>query len=202
MIQNSFRENPVAAAFVKRKAQPTSHNPFTNPIGEKQDDSEDKRRNMARVFDLVKWSRKAESWNARPITSPTVIEMANQLQEFPAGVYPTATFSGPRPQYHIAVCSNGDRFLVDTQGYDYARYIARLPDAGKSVREAQSFPRWDINKDAAFNPTEFTDDLSEKIQQNYKLDPGVANGIAQLALQILEEQGVVNKSESSERYQD
>lgn len=76
----------------------------------------------------IPWQRKAESWDGPAVTTAEVLMEAAKLPEFPAGGDPCECFEdGPRPQFFVAVCKNGDRFLVDTQGYDYARYIARLP---------------------------------------------------------------------------
>jgi hypothetical protein len=77
---------------------------------------------------LIPWSRKAEAWHTpRQVEDAAVIELAAGLPEFRAHEYPTKEFPEARPQYHVAVLATGERFLVDTQGYDYARYIARLP---------------------------------------------------------------------------
>jgi hypothetical protein len=73
--------------------------------------------------------------------------------------------------------------------------ISQLSDLPKS------FPRWDINKEGKFNPSEFKGELSKMLQDRFKTESGAANGMAQAALEVLEKQGVLNKSASTERWQ-
>lgn len=78
--------------------------------------------------------RKAESWPTRATASAAAVD-ALELPSFDfAEVYgrgyatPLASFAGCEagmPQ-HFILCRGEDRFLIDTQGYDYARYIARI----------------------------------------------------------------------------
>lgn len=84
---------------------------------------------LERIVDLARipWSRKADAWQGREIENEAVIEAANELPEFPAGASPCFDLPAGRPRIFVAVTKGGSRFLVDTQGYDYARYIALLP---------------------------------------------------------------------------
>lgn len=75
----------------------------------------------------IPWARKAEVWAADMITDAAVLAEAAKLPEFRACEWPGEFFGDARPQFFVAVCADGARFLIDTQGYDYARYIARLP---------------------------------------------------------------------------
>jgi hypothetical protein len=76
------------------------------------------------------WVRKAETWNAPDLQcSPEVRAMIEALPAIQVRTpWPTADLPFEAPQYFIAVLPDGRRFLVDTEGYDYARYITRLPE--------------------------------------------------------------------------
>jgi hypothetical protein len=82
---------------------------------------------------LVPWKHKAARWDeARLIEDPAVIAATATFRVYDGPSSPLHYFPDEangvhhRPQFHI-VQIESQRFLVDTQGYDYARYIARLP---------------------------------------------------------------------------
>lgn len=76
------------------------------------------------MFDL-KWSRKAYDWDEVTADRRAWIAIEG-LQAFPAGSSPMDTFPDSRPSLHLTYRTNGDWFLVDSQGYDYARYAVRI----------------------------------------------------------------------------
>lgn len=87
---------------------------------------------------LVRWARKAEAWSEAPmVTNPEALAEAETLPVFEACSNPGRKWDEELPQYHIAIRPNGDRFLVNTEGYDYARYIARLPKACPSCHRTE-----------------------------------------------------------------
>ena len=96
---------------------------------------------METILSKANWTCKAESWNeAEVITDQAVLaEVQARLADGRLPIYhsnemyPCSYFAGTdaktRPQFFVARRADGRRFLVDTQGYDYARYIAALPEA-------------------------------------------------------------------------
>jgi len=91
----------------------------------------------ARPFDLYQfvggWERKACSWDA-PIARCSHPGGREAIDALPvirlATPFPTASFpqrSEEYPQYFVALLGDGRRFLVDTEGAQYARYIVQLP---------------------------------------------------------------------------
>lgn len=74
---------------------------------------------------LNTWSRKAESWE-RVTADEKANHYAKGLPVYPITDYPCQSFPEERPQYHVERSFGGERFLIDTQGYDYARYAIRL----------------------------------------------------------------------------
>jgi hypothetical protein len=87
---------------------------------------------LIEVMSPLPWCRKAETWSEADRNTPSpgaLLEaLVARLETFPAGPWPLTRFSGPRPQIFIAVTPKGDRYLVDHQGYDYARYVMALPE--------------------------------------------------------------------------
>lgn len=81
-------------------------------------------------LNTIRWARKASDWAAPTVTSPDVLTEANNLPIFPAMDNPLDDAAG-RPQFYVAVLIDGRRFLVNTEGYEYARYIAALPNIPK-----------------------------------------------------------------------
>ncbi len=84
---------------------------------------------------ITKWARKADSWIDESIPVITAqhalvtiqqLIVANELLVFPTTREAYEDFEGPRPQFFVAQLENGDRFLVDSQGYNYPRYVARI----------------------------------------------------------------------------
>lgn len=96
-------------------------------------------------IDISKFARKGWSWDRRyevggvriPTASRNAQKSAASLPEFAAEESPCATFSGERPQYHVARLPDGRRFIVDTQGFDYARYVAQLPSRRTAKKRAR-----------------------------------------------------------------
>jgi hypothetical protein len=84
---------------------------------------------------LVSWHRKAPGWYASVVTSAEALAEIAKLPVFESNeLYPVTDFRGPkRPQLHVLVRPDGTRFVVDTQGYGYARYIAQLPPVTVTV---------------------------------------------------------------------
>lgn len=83
------------------------------------------------TYARIPWLRKAESWKeAEGYVAPADLDLTG-IPEFPAEPDPMRTFSMPRPRFFIAVRPGGDRFLVNTEGYDYGRYVAALPKESK-----------------------------------------------------------------------
>lgn len=80
---------------------------------------------------LIPWFRKDSDWlrgyEGKNVEDPGVLAAVATLPSFPAERSPMDRFQGPRPQFFVAALPDGSRYLVDHQGYDYARYIARLP---------------------------------------------------------------------------
>lgn len=92
-----------------------------------------------KTYQLIKWTRKPVFWDALLVTSTEALAEVERagLPMFEATANPMEGW-GPwgiseLPQFFIAVRPNGERFLVNTEGYDYARYIAKLP--GKACPE-------------------------------------------------------------------
>jgi hypothetical protein len=77
-------------------------------------------------MNLAPWARKAATWDAPLVTDEATLEAITDLLIFPAGEYPLDDFAGERPRYFIARLLDGRRFLVNTEGYNYARYIVAL----------------------------------------------------------------------------
>jgi len=91
---------------------------------------------MKNEIDVRNFARKAESWDRWynlliPLASRSVQKIAASLPVFKAEPTPCDDFRGERPQYHVAKTLDGRRFVVDTQGYNYARYIERLPSRSR-----------------------------------------------------------------------
>ncbi len=82
----------------------------------------------ANPLDSAHYTRKAYNWSeADTDARRAVLHAAKYLPVFSTHGKPIDDFPEDRPQYHIAEV--GDHlYLVDTQGFNYARYIARLPD--------------------------------------------------------------------------
>lgn len=84
---------------------------------------------MSSPFRHQAFGRKPEDWTDGYI--PEVAGLAltglSALPVYPAPVFPCDDLPDGLPQYFIAERPNGDRFLVDTQGYNYCRYVARIP---------------------------------------------------------------------------
>lgn len=81
-------------------------------------------------FYNIPYGRKEVDWNSESI--PTITSEAAWLAlpglpTFPAEARPSDDIPEDRPQYFIAERPNGDRFVVDTEGYNYCRYVARIP---------------------------------------------------------------------------
>lgn len=100
--------------------------------------SERPSRALDEAFFSYAW-RKATSWT-EPGSFPWHIysEFENEIESFPQYLihpgHPLESFDKFYPQWYIAIGEEG-RFLVDTEGFDYARYIVRLPDvSGKEAR--------------------------------------------------------------------
>jgi hypothetical protein len=94
---------------------------------------------MENELKRANWTRKAERWEAEVINDPavlTAIKAGLETNRLPvylsAEAFPCSKFSGTdaesRPRFFVAKRPNGRSFLVDTQGYDYHRYIAQLPE--------------------------------------------------------------------------
>lgn len=90
--------------------------------------------NLASGIDLLVavkgWARKAESWHAGTaiVRRPAVQEAIEALPVHRiTTAYPCQDFPFPAPNYFVGVRPNGVRFLVATEGSNYARYIVRLP---------------------------------------------------------------------------
>lgn len=83
--------------------------------------------------------RKAERWDLIPVLRlPEALKQVEEgladgsLQTFTTlGNGPCSDFPemDRRPVWHVQALPNGARFLIDTEGYTYARYAIRLPDA-------------------------------------------------------------------------
>jgi hypothetical protein len=84
------------------------------------------------LYGMVRgWVRKAESWNA-PVAPAPSAEAQAIIDALPVHrvntPWPTADLPFEAPQYFVAVLPDGRRFLVDTEGGNYCRYIIRLPE--------------------------------------------------------------------------
>lgn len=80
---------------------------------------------------LTKLTCKPGAWiDARPVTNPRTVELATGSLPVYENNHPNpcATFLEDRERFHIAVF-RGRRYLVNTEGYDYARYIGALDNA-------------------------------------------------------------------------
>jgi hypothetical protein len=76
------------------------------------------------------WIRKACSWDAPVAKIPalSVRAIIDALPAIPVSTnHPCADFPFEAPQYFVAIRPDGRRFLVDTEGATYARYIVQLP---------------------------------------------------------------------------
>ena len=99
----------------------------------------------------LKWSRKAWKWDeVNEDSRARAAAVDAKLVVYFAEVSPCTYFSGPRPQMHIAETPNGDRFLVDTQGYNYARYAVRIPEEHVKPEMADIEWAWAEGYDAGF----------------------------------------------------
>lgn len=76
------------------------------------------------------WIRKAASWHA-PVAQIPSLAVQAIVDALPAirvnTPWPCADFPFTAPQYFVAIRPDGRRFLVDTEGATYARYIVQLP---------------------------------------------------------------------------
>jgi hypothetical protein len=84
----------------------------------------------ARAFAGAAFSRKPTSWN-EAVGFDRVDgneDLLRALPRHPVGVYPVAEFPEPRPGHFVGT-RDGGYYLVSTEGFDYARYVARLPRA-------------------------------------------------------------------------
>ena len=85
------------------------------------------------IYKAVKgWERKAVSWDApkAKLVDPAAREAIEALPVIRIStIFPCQNFGIDVPQYFVALRPNGERFLVDTEGATYARYIVRLIDA-------------------------------------------------------------------------
>lgn len=85
-------------------------------------------------FIHIAFARKPETWEDSSIpevTSQTALLAVPFLEVFPATPLPLDTLPDGRPQYFIAERPNGDRFLINTEGYNYGRYVARIAKEAK-----------------------------------------------------------------------
>lgn len=88
------------------------------------------------LHDASAFARKPESWKQRfpTVTVPRAIHFALPVYtmrdlygEGPAMPCEDVTLRAPLPQFFILMGEKDtDYFLVDTQGYRYARYVARI----------------------------------------------------------------------------
>lgn len=79
----------------------------------------------------IGWLRKATAWTdaGQPVQDADVIRFSDTLPVYGPTPYPCADFPFPRERYHVARFPGGTRYLVNTEGANYARYIVRLPDS-------------------------------------------------------------------------
>lgn len=81
-------------------------------------------------FYNIPYGRKEFDWNSEsiPVIKSTAALLAlPSLPVFPANASPMDDLPDDRPQYFVAERPNGDRFVVNTEGYNYCRYVARVP---------------------------------------------------------------------------
>ena len=79
-------------------------------------------------------TRKAGTWDEIKATNdPKVIELAKKLIVIPTGVlwteepeYPLENFTADTPTWFVTGGENANWYLVDTEGFDYARYMVAL----------------------------------------------------------------------------
>lgn len=85
-------------------------------------------------FYNIPYGRKEESWDSRSIpdvTSEAALLALRGLPVYSAEATPMLDIPADRPQYFIVERPNGDRFVVNTEGYNYCRYVARIPKETK-----------------------------------------------------------------------
>lgn len=85
-------------------------------------------------FYNIPYGRKEIDWNSETIpevTSPAALMGLRDLAVYSAEARPCDDIPADRPQYFIAERPNGDRFVVNTEGYNYCRYVARIPKEAK-----------------------------------------------------------------------
>lgn len=84
---------------------------------------------------LKDWSRKPERIGDVNTVIPSDYPGLKDLPEFNSkdvlGKFLLDEFKKPMPQYFILHHSNGHNYVVNTEGYDYPRYIAEIEDDGK-----------------------------------------------------------------------
>jgi hypothetical protein len=81
-------------------------------------------------FSAVAFGRKPERWTDEhipTISNPEALAALKNLPVYSANASPNDDLPKDRPQYFIVERPNRDRFLIDTQGYNYCRYVARIP---------------------------------------------------------------------------
>lgn len=95
------------------------------------------RRELVELVESGCFTRKADSWKEVQKIRLTNAEIASLPQADILGETPIDTFSAPAPaQFFIARAAHGT-YLINTEGYEFARYAARvsvIPDFVAGVR--------------------------------------------------------------------
>lgn len=75
----------------------------------------------------IRWARKPIRWGeANHYVAPRdVTDAVRDLPRYSGPSHPYMDFHEERPQFFV-VDRDGKEYLVDTQGYNYARYVVRL----------------------------------------------------------------------------
>jgi hypothetical protein len=101
-----------------------------------QDSSDSDQADVSDVF-----SRKPESWDEvtpfpaalvaatskLPVYKEKAVVDMNDIGDDSDVSNQIGQYKTELPQYHVIQRDNGDKFVVDTQGYQYPRYVAKLP---------------------------------------------------------------------------
>lgn len=90
---------------------------------------------IIQILAQVPMARKAEAWHHEQIPtirSRAALEALKSLPVFAATASPMDDLPWDRDRFFIAERPDGSRFLVNTEGYNYSRYIARIPAGRRS----------------------------------------------------------------------
>jgi hypothetical protein len=90
------------------------------------------RQEIESALAAVEFGRKPMNWNEVDTVEPSVgltlvVDSLPRFEEqeiLPKGL--EGRFKGEMPQYFLIIGNDKHTYLVDTQGYDYARYVARI----------------------------------------------------------------------------